>query len=152
MRAWRIVSERWLDTAFSGEGARILGGRWNSKGTRIVYLADSLALAALELLVHIDHAQALSRHWAIPVEFAEESLAQLAKADVPAGFPDTMTLSTTQRIGDAWIRTGDTPLLRVPSAVVSVEFNYLFNPGHDLAGEVHQGEPIPFRFDERLTR
>jgi len=152
VRAWRIVNERWLQTAFSGEGARILGGRWNGKGTRIVYLADSLALAALELLVHIDHSQALKRHWAIPVEFTEESFARLASEDLPARFPDLTTLTTTQRIGDAWVRAGATPLLRVPSAVVTLEFNYLFNPDHELARNVKIGEAVPFRFDERLAR
>ena len=52
--AWRIVRARFADSAFDGEGARRYGGRWNSRGTRMVYTAGSQALAALEMLVHLD--------------------------------------------------------------------------------------------------
>ena len=53
MKLWRIVKERNLDTAFTGIGARVYGGRWNHIGTAIVYTSDSLALAAMELFIHV---------------------------------------------------------------------------------------------------
>src|SRR5690625_6886268 len=119
--------------------------RLDCKGNRIVEPGGWPRVEALELLVHIDHSQALKRHWAIPVEFTEESFARLASEDLPARFPDLTTLTTTQRIGDAWVRAGATPILRIPSAVVTLEFNYLFNPDHELAMNVNIREAVPFR-------
>ena len=151
LKGWRLVSERWLSTAFSGEGARLAGGRWNSKGTGVVYLGGSLALAALELLVHLDHEQALASHYAIPVEFDESLVVTVAEGDLPDGFPGAETIPATQRLGDAWVASGSSPVLRVPSAVVQVEYNYLFNPAHPNATEVEIGEARPFSYDSRLV-
>lgn len=151
IRAWRLVSERWLGTAFSGEGARLAGGRWNSKGTSVVYLGGSLALAALELLVHLDHEQALAAHYAVPVEFDASLVAAVAEGDLPPGFPAAESIPASQRLGDAWVESRSSPLLRVPSAVVPVEHNYLFNPAHPDAQAVEIGEAQPFSFDKRLT-
>lgn len=150
LTAWRLVSERWLGTAFSGEGARLTGGRWNSKGTSLVYLGGSLALAALELLAHLDHQQALARHFAIPVSFDESLAARVDQSDLPEGFPSIETIVATQRLGDAWVKSEASPLLRVPSAVVPVEFNYLFNPAHPEAYAVEVGAAEPFSYDQRL--
>lgn len=150
LTAWRLVSARWLETAFSGEGARLAGGRWNSKGTSLVYLGGSLALAALELLSHLDHQQALRRHFAIPVYFDESLAARVDQNDLPEAFPAVETIVATQRLGDAWVKSEASALLRVPSAVIRPEFNYLFNPAHPDAGDVSIGEAQPFRFDERL--
>jgi RES domain-containing protein len=116
----------------------------------MVYLGGSLALAALELLVHLDHRRALARHQAIPVEFDEALLAALDERDLPDWFPDPGTLESTQRIGDAWLDSGLSALLRVPSAVVPQEFNYLLNPAHADAPLVRIGEPVAFAFDRRL--
>ena len=151
LKGWRLVSERWLGTAFSGEGARLAGGRWNSKGTSLVYLGGSLALAALELLVHLDHEQALASHYAVPVEFDDSLVVAVADADLPERFPAPETIPATQRLGDAWVRTLSSPILRVPSAVVPLEHNYLFNPAHPEALKVEIGEAVPFAYDPRLV-
>lgn len=151
VRAWRLVSERWLRTSFSGEGARLAGGRWNSKGTGLVYLGGSLALAALELLVHLDHEQALAGHFAIPVEFDDSLVAAVAADDLPADFPAAESIPATQRLGDSWVASEPTPLLRVPSAVIPVEHNYLFNPAHPDSMRVEIGEAQPFSYDKRLA-
>ena len=58
-RAWRLVKARHAAGAFDGEGARLHGGRWNSRGARVVYVSSSRSLAALELLVHLEIAEAL---------------------------------------------------------------------------------------------
>ncbi|MEX2542495.1 MAG: RES domain-containing protein [Trueperaceae bacterium] len=144
------MGKRWAQAAFTGEGARIAGGRWNSKGTSIVYLASSLALAALELLAHVDHQRALAEHVAIPVDFDESLVEKLHDESLPIDFPEVGTLWATQQIGDAWARGQSSVMLRVPSAVVPVEFNYLYSPGHPQAEGVVIGSPIPFRFDRRL--
>jgi RES domain-containing protein len=51
---WRICEATFAESAFSGEGARIVGGRWNSKGKRMVYTAENLSLAILEVFVHLN--------------------------------------------------------------------------------------------------
>ncbi|MEX2535894.1 MAG: RES family NAD+ phosphorylase [Trueperaceae bacterium] len=147
---WRLVVGRWRESAFSGDGARVTGGRWNSKGTSVVYLSGSLALAALELLTHLDHQQALAQHYAIPVVFGESLIAVVHERSVPTGFPGPETIPATQRVGDAWVRSGTSSLLRVPSAVISQEFNYLFNPAHPDAQSVAIGDAKPFSYDRRL--
>jgi RES domain-containing protein len=149
---WRLVSERWLGTAFTGEGARLSGGRWNSKGVPVVYLGGSLALAALELLAHLDHKQALEGHYAVPVTFDRQLTMAVDKNDLPPEFPQAGTILATQRLGDTWVERGESPLLRVPSAVIPQEHNYLFNPAQEEAGRVEIGQARPFTYDRRLVR
>lgn len=150
LQAWRLVAAKWRDTAFDGEGARLAGGRWNTRGTAVVYLANSLSLAALELLVHIDYHQALQDHYAIPVYFDERLVLQVDRGDLPEDWTSADAIPQTQALGDAWIRSNASVLLAVPSAVIPQEHNYLFNPRHPQAGSLTIGEPQPFRYDPRL--
>ena len=69
--AWRIVKQKHKRSALSGEGARRFGGRWNSPGVSVVYLAQSQALAALEMLVHLDAAELLRSYVIIEVGIDE---------------------------------------------------------------------------------
>ena len=66
--SWRLVHARYVAHAFDGEGARLYGGRWNSPGRPAVYTAGSLALAALEVLVHMQSRKALSNYWKVHLE------------------------------------------------------------------------------------
>lgn len=152
VQAWRLVATRWLETAFDGEGARLAGGRWNTRGTAVVYLAGSLSLAALELLVHIDHHRALQEHYAIPVSFDERLVLHVDRDDLPEDWLSPGAIPKTQALGDAWIRSNASLLLAVPSAVIPQELNYLFNPKHPQAGSLTIGEPQPFRYDPRLLK
>ena len=144
-----MVAPQWADTAFDGEGARRAGGRWNSKGVRVVYLASSLALAALELLAHIDYERALKEHVAIPIDFDETLLLSVEPATLPEGWGTPAGLAYTQALGNAWLEQGASALLAVPSRVVPVERTYLFNPKHPDAETVNIGQPQPFRYDPR---
>ena len=152
MRAWRLVAPRWVDSAFDGIGASRAGGRWNSRGVRVVYLGGSLALAALELLVHIDYERALEEHVAIPVDFDEPLLLRVEESGLPESWNTPEGLAYTQALGDAWADRGASALLAVPSRVVPVERNYLLNPEHPDAERVAIGEPRPFRYDPRLLK
>lgn len=150
--AWRLVAPRWAASAFDGEGARLPGGRWNSKGVPLVYLASSLALAALELLVHIDYYRALEDHVAIPVTFDERLVLHLDPDDLPADWTDVAQIAHSQALGDAWASGGASAVLAVPSSVVPIERNYLLNPRHPDMTEVELGAPEPFRYDPRLLK
>lgn len=147
-----MVAPQWADTAFDGEGARRAGGRWNSKGVRVVYLASSLALAALELLAHIDYERALKEHIAIPIDFDEALLLSVELAVLPESWGTPSGLAYTQALGDAWVERGASALLAVPSRVVPVERTYLFNPKHPNAEKVSVGQPQPFRYDPRVLK
>ena len=85
--AWRIVKEKHAGTAFDGEGARLYGGRWNSRGTRVVYTSEALSLAALENLVHLTPTVAF-KYVAIRIEFDDALVEKIALAALPADWKD----------------------------------------------------------------
>lgn len=151
MRAYRITKARHQDSAFGGHGAREYGGRWNSPGRAVVYLSGSIALAALEVLVHTtERAGLLEAFVSIEVEFEEELLQVLDAGSLPAGWNSFPEPASTKRIGDAWIDSRSSALLAVPSAVVPQEANLLLNPLHPDFTRVVRGEPQAFVFDLRI--
>lgn len=152
LAAWRLVSPKWAASAFDGEGARLAGGRWNSRGTPLVYLSSSLALAALELLVHIDYERALRNHYAIPVAFDEALVRRLETEQLPENWTAVAAIPVTQALGDAWAKSGTSAILAVPSAVVPRELNYLLNPKHPDASRVNIGEPEMFLYAPRVLK
>ena len=141
IRAWRIVQTRHATQAFDGEGARRFGGRWNLKGTRMVYTAESLSLASLEILVNIDSAVTLGRYVSIPIDFDEQLCKALAGRDLSGDWAGNPAPSSTQKIGTAWTSTRETVVLAVPSAVVHRERNFLLNPEHPDFSSVRIGKP-----------
>lgn len=151
IRSFRILQTKYLETAFNGEGARRYGGRWNSKGTRIIYTAGSLSLAILEILVHIEDYSIISGLYsAIPVEFDESLVQKLDPMKVPPGWDGPEPIAATQIVGDTWIKNSSSVLLEVPSAVVTLESNFLINPVHEDFEYVKIGEGNPLNIDERL--
>jgi RES domain-containing protein len=148
--AWRITKAARADKAFDGEGARLYGGRWNSVGTPVVYLAENAALAVLELLVHIENTAAIDLYVLIPVAFESRLVRTLPKNSIPGDWSANPPSSTTQSIGDRWLAQGRDLLLSVPSALVPTERNFLLNPKHPDFSRVHIGAPQEFKFDARL--
>jgi len=148
---WRICGARWAAEAFNGEGARRFGGRWSSRGVSVVYCSESRALAMLEVLAHVESPELLSHsEWVLvsarmPAELVEKP------ARVPDNWRRFPAPAETRRFGDAWIADGRSAALRVPSAVVPGEFNYLLNPAHPRFNDVKPGRPEPFTFDHRLA-
>lgn len=150
-RAFRICKTRHLATAFDGEGARKYGGRWNSKGTRMVYLASSLSGATLELLVHTDDYSMIADLYSyVPVEIPEECVQVLDVSTLPANWNAAMPTAATQLVGDRWIASGSSAILQVPSAITMGEFNFLGNPDHGDFLKLVAGRAKEFRLDERL--
>jgi RES domain-containing protein len=147
--AWRLTKTRYLATAWDGEGARRTGGRWNSVGTAVVYASGTLSLALVETLVHLPSG-ILPAYSAQPVEFGEAMLAVLTVSDVPANWRADPPPPSTRTIGDNWVRAKGSAVLRVPSVVVPLESNYVFNPRHPDFARVTIGPPLPFPFDPRL--
>jgi RES domain-containing protein len=151
LTAYRLTKARYAETAFSGEGARLYGGRWSPPGLPVVYLADSLPLALLEVLVHLERQAVLEAYVYFKVAFPDDLLLVLDDSDLPEDWrSDPEPLSTTE-IGAAWLRERASLLLRVPSAVVPVNHAYLLNPLHPAMAEVDIEGPFPFDLDPRLT-
>lgn len=150
--AWRIVKAKRSQDAFSGQGARVAGGRWNLPGTAVVYAAGSLALAALEVLVHLEGPQLLHSYVQIPVEFDRGLCRSLDLDALPADWADNPAPQSTKRIGSDWVRSGASVVLAVPSAVVPDELAHLINPSHPDFSALRIGKSTGFRFDPRLIR
>ena len=127
------------------------GGRWNHPGTAIVYASATLALAALEVFVHVSPFDApldLVAVWAdIPDEVA---ITRLRPRDLPADWRRHPPPEPLAALGTQWVRRGRTAVMAVPSAVIPQELNYLLNPGHPEFRRIRIGRPAPFHFDERL--
>lgn len=150
LTAWRIVKAKYAATAFDGEAARRFGGRWNSKGTAMVYTAGSQALAVLEVLVHLEDSDLLKHYRLIPVTFHEAMVKVLDVKALPANWKRRPTPARVRAIGDAWVAAGESVVVRVPSVVVPGEGNYLLNPLHRDFAKLVIGKPQPYRFDPRL--
>jgi RES domain-containing protein len=149
-RAWRLVKAKHMASAFDGEGARLFGGRWNSVGVPMVYVSQSIALAVLEILVHLEDPQLLSFYHLCRVEWEEEWVQVLDVAGLPENWRDAIAPATLKGIGDDWIRSGSSAVLQVPSAIIPDEANFLLNPRHPDFSRMTLGAPQAFDFDPRL--
>ena len=150
MLVWRICRERHAATAFSGEGARLAGGRWNSEGVPMAYASEHLSLAALELFVQVGTRDASGDLVAVQAEIPEPHGAahwDAWKKQLPQEWRFQREL--TRSLGDAWIRAKEPLAVRVPSVVIDVEWNVLINPAHPRAKAIKLVQQRPFRFDER---
>ena len=150
--AWRIVKVKYAAMAFSGEGAKRDGGRWNSIGTAVVYTSESTSLAMLEMLVNIESQELLKRYVLFEVTFDEA----LVQAVDPMALPKTWRRSppppAVQRVGDLWVAAGGSAVLKVPSVIVAEGWNYMLNPAHPDFAKIVIGPKQPARFDSRLLK
>ena len=150
--AWRIAARQHSENAFSGEGAARFPGRWNGRGQRVIYTAQSAALAALEMLVHLDSESNMRPYVLFACTFAPELVEQVDRNKLPAGWKAYHPPGTLSQVGTEWIESLRTAVLQVPSAVIETESNYLLNPQHPDFGKIGIAEPIPFSLDLRLLR
>jgi len=156
MLIWRLCRAPFAAEAFSGEGARRFGGRWNSRGVPMVYASSSLALAAIELFVHLEPGQAPDDLVFLSATLPEgEPARALDEAELPAGWwadEAAAGAQTTRELGDEWIASRSSLALRVPSVPIRSEGNVLVNPFHPRMSELQIGLPQPFIFDARMFR
>lgn len=150
--AWRIVQAHLSNHAFTGEGARRYGGRWNSKGIAVVYTSSSISLAVLEILVHIPIYGILKEYVHIPVEFDQKFVVSLKRDDLPGNWNSDPAPRAAKQIGDSWVESRESVILEVPSAIVPTEKNFLVNPAHPDFKKLKIGSPTKFEFDPRLIK
>lgn len=150
--AWRVVRGKYVQRAFDGEGARRAGGRFNSKGTPVVYTSDSLALSLLEVMVHMPGYAQLRGRVALAITFEDRHVEVLGEEALPPGWRVAPPPRSTQRLGDAWVREERSLVLRVPSVIVAYAFNYIINPKHPDFAAVDIGPAETIRIDPRLMK
>lgn len=151
--AWRIDKRQHAGGAFTGEGAFLCEGRWNPRGVRIVYAAQSLALAALEKFVHLQSGALGLDFVSFRVDIPDGvKIRELDKAHLPKDWHSVPAPASTKDIGRLWVQKNETAVLRVPSTLIPLEYNYLFNPAHPQFKHLRIHKPEPFSFDPRLAR
>jgi RES domain-containing protein len=142
-RVYRVC--RSVHSLLDGEGAKRVGGRWNSPGRAVVYMSESVSLAVLENLVHMSKEDFPVGYVSVSAVIPDD-LSILTEDDLRKDFPD----AELQELGDHWLASAPSAALRVRSAVVSQEFNFLLNPQHPDFARIIAETPMPFVFDDRL--
>ncbi len=150
---WRLARPEFADE-LDGEGARLFGGRWNSRGRNAIYTASHLSLSVLEVYVNIPPAQRddlpvlQAVQLSVPDEAATMQVTRERLTELLA-HPDP--LAACQAVGDDWIGRGDHLVLQVPSILVPEEVNLILNPAHPAMGDVIIAGTRTFHFDPRLA-
>lgn len=146
-RGWRLVPLPQEIAAFDGEGARRYGGRWNSAGVPMVYASEHESLAVLEVRVHI----AMSGVYkSFSFDFDEGLMRTLLVQQLPKDWQHEPPPVSLQRLGDQWVKAGDSVILAVPSAIVPNELNLLINPRHPDFSKIDIHTATDLTLDRRL--
>ncbi len=147
LKVFRIVKAKRSESAFSGEGAKLFGGRWHHQGYTAVYTSGSLSLAALEILVNLDEFPPKEIQYVSIAAVLPEKVAVQSMDSLPEGWDGVPAPIVTQEYGTDWIRSANTAVLRVPSAIIDSEYNYLLNPLHPDFKKIIIEDPQPFSFE-----
>ena len=150
--AWRITKPDFAAVAFEGKGARLFGGRWNSAGVSMVYTSSTASLAALELLAHLPRTTDLHNFVIFACTFPSSMVQNLDAGKLPSKWRESPPPRELQEIGDKWIHSNASAVLRVPSVIIDSEWNYLLNPAHRDFASIDVADPAPFNLDLRLIR
>ena len=131
----------------------MFGGRWNRRGTRVVYTSSSLSLAALETLAHFDEEEAPDTLVAIPADMPDEvPITRVKLSELVANWRATPPPESLAETGTRWAVARHSLVLAVPSAIIPEDLNYLLNPLHAQFKRIRVGRPKPFSFDPRLWK
>ncbi len=135
----------------SGRGAEIAGGRWNSKGIPVVYTGESRALCVTEIAVHTELGNVPEDYQLISIEIPDEiAICKIAPEELPFNWNTIPHMAGTQMVGDNKLKSNNCAVIRVPSAVVPGDFNYLLNPRHRDFIKINIIKIEDFSFDKRL--
>jgi RES domain-containing protein len=153
LTVFRLGKRVYRDQLFRGQGGLYASGRWTPRGRAVVYASASISLAVLEFTVNYRRrgwvpATVLGRA-VIPASVRVETL---SPEKLPTNWFSAVPPQPLQTLGGEWLERGETAVLRVPSAVVTEEWNYLLNPLHADFRRFRMSTPQPFDFDQRVAR
>lgn len=150
MRVFRLSREKYA-YQLNGIGASKFGGRWNTKGTEIVYTAESRALAMAEVAVHLNLTWLPRDYMMVEVHIPDKiGIDTIKPGKLPDNWSEHPPNSRTQHLGDQFTNDKKDAVLKVPSAVVQGDFNYLIDPHHHSFKDISIIDAQPFPFDKRL--
>ncbi len=149
MIVYRLAKQKYSNQ-ISGIGAEINGGRWNNKGFRILYTSASRALCTTEIAVHTPLGIVPKDYYLQTIKLPNSEIFEISISQLNIDWRKFPHTTSTKLIGDHFIIEGTFLILKVPSAVVQDEFNYLVNPFHKLFSKVKLLKIEPFTFDKRL--
>jgi RES domain-containing protein len=150
MIVYRISKCRFIKN-LGGIGAATFGGRWNSKGIHILYTAATPSLALLESVVHISNIP-VDDYCMASIEMPEDKITKIKLADLPANWFANPPADSLKFIGDKFVRDNNFLALKLPSAIMMEDFNFLINPNHAdfIKVKIISTRTIPI--DERLLK
>ena len=156
VKLWRIATETRSHAAndLSGTGAALRPGRWNQSGDRVVYCAESIALAALETTAYVDAGGLPLNRFVVEIEVPDavwKSRQQLLPEQLDAGWSAVPAGLASIAVGSRWIAQGSSALLLVPSVIVPEECAVLVNPAHADAGKNRGDNPTALRLPDHLS-
>jgi RES domain-containing protein len=160
MILWRIEYSRHLDSSLTGTGARLHGGRWNRKGTAVVYLSSHLSLAAFEKFVHATPAGKHDALFAVGVEVPEHFVTQATRPQrLPRTWRSPEPDPAAMQWGSDWAVSKATLAAVVPSTLLPLdqfeqqdEFNVMLDPEHADIQRVRLSAQLPYSFDPRMWK
>lgn len=146
LQSWRLTKTKNEDSVFTGEGAKLYGGRWNSPGQSVVYTSATLSLALLEIIVHLESNRLLPFYRIYSAEFDGSLMTPVSMDSLPENWRAYPVPLATQHIGDHWLVEETSAVLQVPSVIVPHELNYLLNPEHPGFAKIKLYGPVLTRF------
>ena len=156
MELYRLTQKKFSADPFSPIGAKLYGGRWNSKGTEALYFSASESLCSLEVLAHMNHDPGIIDLYDLyRITIPDELIAQLDEEDLPTSWRAIPVHESTQLIGNEFLASGDAGFaaLQIPSVISPRDCNYLVNPHHPAVKQsLLSTEKLDFLFDPRIFR
>ena len=152
MEVFRLCREQYTNR-LDGKGAALYGGWWNSRGTELLYTAANRSLAMAELVVHLSLSALPEDFYMMTIHLPDDMpVTEIFASDLQIGWNSFPHMASTRVVGDKFVTTNKTCILKVPSAVTKGDFNYLINPHHPGFSYVKISGVEKFPFDRRIFR
>lgn len=152
MEAFRLARKKYA-TPLSGKGAALKGGRWNSIGVEMLYLASNRSLAMAEVAVHLTLATIPPDLVMVTVAIPDDiSMKNITVSKLPANWNEFPYPAATRKVGDDFVREGKACILKIPSAVTKGDHNLLVNPHHAEFKRLRVSSIEPFPLDRRIFK
>jgi len=152
VEVFRLTRSKYKDQ-LNGVGAALQGGRWNSKGTHVIYTSGNRSLSMAEVVVHISLGELPIDYFMLTIYIPDSlPIKHITEAELPTNWHRWPPTEETRKYGDQFIAQEKFPVMKVPSAITPGDFNYLINPEHSDFSKIQTLSAIPFPFSPRLLR